>query len=235
MRAVLRPVLRRSNRGLQSRVSHSWAKWKCPCARLFSGVFAASWEPETGMSPDDWLKFRAAFGLCPLWFFHVGTGDVATRSPSLVRVFRALGRTGRGSGAQLVFSSILQVMERAVESKRRAQDLAPGFVLHQNFVFYTDLRVFFKTQGVLGPDGIQCADGGTLGLHCVGVSAQRQPARELQHWGQLWDSRFEHSWGLGCRKWKELKLKQELGADTGPKLLQAAGAQAKSNKLASRN
>lgn len=104
----------------------------------------------------------------------MGTGDVATRSPRLIKgVFRAWGRMGKGSGAQLVFS-ILQVMGRDIESKRHAQDIntwLQDLCLHQNFVFHTHLRVFFKTQVVLGPDEMHCADGGTAG------SALRQSLR----------------------------------------------------------
>lgn len=88
------------------------------------------------MSPDNRLKISAAFGLCPFFSFYVGTGDTATRSPSLIKgVFRALGRMGKGSGGQLVFSLIFRVMGRDTESKRHVQNLAPGFALPPELCF----------------------------------------------------------------------------------------------------
>lgn len=99
----------------------------------------------------------------PLLFFHVGTNDIATRSPrSVKRDFRALVRMLKDSGAQVVFSSIVPVMRRDTGRNRHAQDInawLQDWCLHQNFDFYNHGRVF-ETQGMLGPDGIHLSQWG---------------------------------------------------------------------------
>lgn len=55
-------------------------------------------------------------------FFHVGANEVAMESPrEFKRDFKALGRLVKGSGVQLVFSSVLPVVGNNIKRNRCTQ------------------------------------------------------------------------------------------------------------------
>ena len=60
----------------------------------------------------------------PLLVFHIGNEEVGKRSPRVIkRDFRALGRLLRGSGAQVVFSSVLSVGDWDLHKRKRVDTL----------------------------------------------------------------------------------------------------------------
>ena len=93
----------------------------------------------------------------PLLIFQVGSDEVATRSlRAIKRDFRALGQLVKGSGAQVVFSSILPVAGNGEGRNRKSQQINTwlrAWCNWQNFGFF-DHGLVYMTPGLLVMDGV---------------------------------------------------------------------------------
>ena len=97
----------------------------------------------------------------PLLVFQAGSDEVATRSPKAIkRDFRDLGRLLRGSGAQVVFASVLPI--GGIEAERRAVHINSwlrDWCDRQNFGFFDHGKVY-ATPGLMAPDGTRLSRRG---------------------------------------------------------------------------
>ncbi|KFV15623.1 hypothetical protein N340_04099, partial [Tauraco erythrolophus] len=92
----------------------------------------------------------------PLLLFHVGGDETETRSPqSIKRDFRTLGQLVRGSGAQVIFFSVLPVASSDTGRSKCIQSInmwPHGWCHCHNFGFF-DNGVVHMAPGLLAPDG----------------------------------------------------------------------------------
>ena len=91
----------------------------------------------------------------PLLVFHVGNEEVGKRSSQVIkRDFRALGRLLKGSGTQVVFSSVLSVGDWDPHKRRRVDMLNKWLceLCAQGFRYYSLGRSLEK-GGMLTADG----------------------------------------------------------------------------------
>ncbi|MCQ4187457.1 SGNH/GDSL hydrolase family protein [Klebsiella pneumoniae] len=99
----------------------------------------------------------------PLLVFHVGASDTAGSSlRNIKRDFRALGSTVKGSGVQVVFSSILPVEGQGPERARRIWQVNSWlreWCYSQGFG-YLDHGACFEKPGLLGADGVHLTKRG---------------------------------------------------------------------------
>jgi len=110
----------------------------------------------------------------PLLVMQVGGDEIAERSPKAIkRDFRALGRLVEGSGAQVVFFSILSVAGKSTERGRKThlvnkwlRDWCHG----SNFVFFDHGEVY-TAPGLLVTGGTQLSQRGKriLGHELAGL------------------------------------------------------------------
>lgn len=85
--------------------------------------------------PGAWVRDVAGNITClvkpsdyyPILVFHIGNEEVGKRNSQIKRDFRALGRLLKGSGAQVVFSSVLSVGDWDLHKRRRVDVLMNGF------------------------------------------------------------------------------------------------------------
>lgn len=87
---------------------------------------------------------------------HVDTNVVIVRNPGAInRDFRALARLLKGSGVQVVFSSILPVVGNDIKRSRQTQLISTGLWgwCHQQNFGVLDHRIIYKTSGLLGLSG----------------------------------------------------------------------------------
>ncbi|PKU45858.1 hypothetical protein llap_3859 [Limosa lapponica baueri] len=110
----------------------------------------------------------------PLLVFQVGGDEVATSSPrAMKRDFRALGRLVKGSGAQVVFSSIppLAGIEEGINRKsQQINSWLRGWCNRQNFGFL-DHGMIYRTPGLLATGGASLTQSGRriLGQELAGL------------------------------------------------------------------
>ena len=99
----------------------------------------------------------------PLLIFQVGSDEVAIRSPRAIkRDFRALGRLVKGSGAQVMFSSVLPVAGNDEGRNRKSQQINTWLQAcchQQNFGFF-DHGSVYTTPGLLATDGVHLSQRG---------------------------------------------------------------------------
>ena len=92
----------------------------------------------------------------PFLFFHVGTTEAATRRlQNIKRDFMFLGKMLKGSGAQVVFSSVLSVGDWDPRRRRhtdQVNDWLRSWCHVQGFGF-CDLRRAFERLDMLTLDG----------------------------------------------------------------------------------
>ena len=92
----------------------------------------------------------------PLLVFHIGNEEVGKRSPRVIkRDFRALGRLLKGSGAQVVFSSVLSVGDWDPHKRKRVDTLNEWhceWCCAQGFGYY-GLGCSLEQGGMLRADG----------------------------------------------------------------------------------
>ena len=93
----------------------------------------------------------------------MGGAEAATRRPRPIeRDFRALGQLGRGSGAQVVFSSVLPVAGSDTGRNSRTQSVNTwlrGWCQGQNLGVF-DNEMVYKALGLLASDGIHLSQRG---------------------------------------------------------------------------
>jgi len=99
----------------------------------------------------------------PLLVMQVGGDEITERIPKAIkRNFRALGQLVKGSGAQVVFSSIPSVAEKIIERDRRTHLINRWLRdwCHQwNFGFFDHGEVY-TALGLLVTDGVQLSQRG---------------------------------------------------------------------------
>jgi len=88
----------------------------------------------------------------PLLLFHVGGDEVAVRSPGVIkRDFRALGQLVRESGAPVIFSSLLPVVDSDNGRNRQTQFINTwlrSWCHHHSFGFFNN-RMSYMAPGLL--------------------------------------------------------------------------------------
>jgi len=93
----------------------------------------------------------------PLLFFHVGGSEATTHSPRAVkRHFRALGPLVRESGAQVIFPSLLPVVNSDTGRSRKSLSIniwLHGWCHHHCFVFFGNWMAY-TVPGLLASEGI---------------------------------------------------------------------------------
>jgi len=102
----------------------------------------------------------------PLQLFHVGTHDVATRSPRLIRRdFRALGRMLKDSGAQC-FPQSSQQWGETLEETGAPKTSIPGSRTDASTstLFFITTGESSKHKVCWGLMGSTCPDGGNASL-----------------------------------------------------------------------
>uniref|UniRef100_A0A8B9TZX8 SGNH hydrolase-type esterase domain-containing protein n=1 Tax=Anas zonorhyncha TaxID=75864 RepID=A0A8B9TZX8_9AVES len=108
----------------------------------------------------------------PLLVFQAGSDEVAKRSPKAIkRDFRDLGRQLRGSGAQVVFASVLPI--GGMEAERcavRINSWLRDWCDRHNFGFFDHGKVY-ATPGLMAPDGMGLSRRGVriLGQELAGL------------------------------------------------------------------
>lgn len=99
----------------------------------------------------------------PLLSFQVGSNEVATGSLSAIkRDFRALGRLVKGSGAEVIFFSILPVAGNDEGRNRKSQKISTwlqAWCHCQNFEFF-DHGSVCDTTGLWATDGVHLCQRG---------------------------------------------------------------------------
>uniref|UniRef100_A0A8B9F7M5 Uncharacterized protein n=1 Tax=Amazona collaria TaxID=241587 RepID=A0A8B9F7M5_9PSIT len=103
----------------------------------------------------------------PLLVIHVGATDIDSSSPETIKKdYRALGEVVRGSGAQIVFSSILQDTGQDLEKARRIGQVnkwLEGWCYSQGFG-YLDHGTQYSRPGLLGAGGAGLTNKGKSGF-----------------------------------------------------------------------
>ena len=99
----------------------------------------------------------------PLLVFQVGSDDITRRSPkAMKRDFRSLGKVIKGSGAQIVFSSIPSVGGMDEEEYRRTQQMSlwlQDWCYSQGFGFFNHGLVY-RAPDLLALDGMHLSQRG---------------------------------------------------------------------------
>ncbi|KGL92569.1 hypothetical protein N301_03553, partial [Charadrius vociferus] len=119
----------------------------------------------TPVNPSDYYPFLV---------FQVGSDDVGRRSPkSIKRDFKALGRVLKGSGTQVVFSSIPSVAIMSEEINRKRQQVNSwlrDWCYRQGFGFFNH-RLPYETPGLLVAGGMSLSQRGKriLGQELAGL------------------------------------------------------------------
>ncbi|XP_066848127.1 uncharacterized protein [Anser cygnoides] len=100
-------------------------------------------------------------GYYPLLVFQAGNDEVTMRSPRAIkRDFRALGRLLKGSGAQVVFASVLPIGGIAADKRSHHINMwLRDWCDRQNFRFFDHGKVYV-TPGLLSPDGMRLSQRG---------------------------------------------------------------------------
>ena len=103
---------------------------------------------------------------------QVGSNEVATGSPRAIkRDFRALEQLVKGSGTQVVFSSILPAAGVDEGRNRKSQQINTWLQAscHQQNLGFFDHGSVYRTPGLLVTDGVHLSSKGEKDL-CTGVS-----------------------------------------------------------------
>ncbi|GAB0208393.1 hypothetical protein GRJ2_003305000 [Grus japonensis] len=99
----------------------------------------------------------------PLLLLHVGGDEAVTHNAKAIkRDFRVLGQSLKGSGAQVIFSSLLPVKGSNVGWNRWTQSINAwlrGWCQCHNFGFF-DNGVAYMAPGLMNPDGIHLSQRG---------------------------------------------------------------------------
>jgi len=99
----------------------------------------------------------------PLLVMQAGGDEIVERSPKFIkRDFRALGQLVEGSGAQVVFSSILSLAGNNSERGRKTHLINKwlrDWCHRWNFVFFDHGEVY-TAPGLLVTDGLQLSQRG---------------------------------------------------------------------------
>ncbi|KGL89130.1 hypothetical protein N301_03229, partial [Charadrius vociferus] len=109
-----------------------------------------------------------------LLIFQAGGEEVGTRSLKVMKNdFRALGQLVKGSGAQIVFSSILPFARDDEGINRRSKQINSwlrGWCIWQNFGFF-DHGLVYRKRGMLatGGDRLTCRGRKILGQELAGL------------------------------------------------------------------
>ncbi|KGL92731.1 hypothetical protein N301_10736, partial [Charadrius vociferus] len=110
----------------------------------------------------------------PLLVFQIGSDDVVRRTPrAMKKDFRALGRLVKGSGAQVLFSSVPPVAGNDEEVNWKSQqvnDWLRTWCHRQGFGFF-DHGLIYRSPGLLAADGKSLSRRGkmVLGTELAGL------------------------------------------------------------------